>query len=407
MNQKRIILFLCVLLLMPIQLLASIKPVNLGTLTKSAVKIHFQNESLETYKAFDLCYIPVTSLKTIGCQVAYDNTSKSIQITAPLSDASTTTSSSLQLESKNFQIYNGKVTINHFNTTAIVSNNTVLIPIGALRACYNITLNQNDYFLTPINIPSVSVTDTTISNQTNTTLTLNFTDIYYRNDYIYKKYTYTIAPNTSIQRNTTSLDKNTYYITSIITNAKGDTLQYTNPSLMGQINPSLMKHYKKLTTAPVYLSTYGDPITLEQIQTAENMVNQKGLSSPTKYLVWTNIATQKTYIFEGSKNNWHLLKCFICSTGRNSTPTPKGTFNLTYKVPSFGQNHGYCCKNAFGFIGTTYLYHSILFDRTGSYLLEGRGVLGQKASQGCIRFSPENAAWFYNTLISGTTVWIN
>ena len=94
-------------------------------------------------------------------------------------------------------------------------------------------------------------------------------------------------------------------------------------------------------------------------------------------------------------------------TERDSTPTPTGTFALTYKVPSFGQNKGYCCKYAFGFIGTNYLYHSIIFDRTGTYLLEGKGVLGKKASQGCIRFSAENAKWFYDHLISGSTVYIS
>ena len=68
---------------------------------------------------------------------------------------------------------------------------------------------------------------------------------------------------------------------------------------------------------------------------------------------------------------------------------------------------GIICKYAFGFIGTTYLYHSIIYDKTGTYLLENKGVLGKKASDGCIRFSVEHAKWFYDNMISGTTVYIS
>ena len=153
--------------------------------------------------------------------------------------------------------------------------------------------------------------------------------------------------------------------------------------------------------------TFGDYIEVDKIAAAEKFVNDKGLSSPTKYLIWTSIAEQRTYIFTGSKQNWKLYKTFICSTGKTKTPTPTGTYALTYKVPSFGQNKGYCCKYAFGFIGTTYLYHSIIFDKTGTYLLENKGVLGQKASDGCIRFSPDNAKWFYDNMITKSTVYIN
>ena len=112
-------------------------------------------------------------------------------------------------------------------------------------------------------------------------------------------------------------------------------------------------------------------------------------------------------MFTSVDGKWQIVKHFVCSSGKPSTPTPTGTYKLTRKVPSFGQNKGYCCKNAFGFIGTTYLYHSIIFDKTGTYLLEGKGVLGKKASDGCIRLSPENSKWFYDHLISGSTVWIN
>ena len=53
------------------------------------------------------------------------------------------------------------------------------------------------------------------------------------------------------------------------------------------------------------------------------------------------------------------------------------------------------CKTGFKY--GDYLYHSILLDETGTYVLEGN-VLGKRASQGCIRFSLEDSKWFYDTI---------
>lgn len=143
--------------------------------------------------------------------------------------------------------------------------------------------------------------------------------------------------------------------------------------------------------------------TTEQIET---YINTTGLTSPTNYLVWTDLYRQRTYIFKKEDGQWKLYKNLICSTGKNITPTPRGVYSLQSYVPYFGVNKGYMCKNAIQIFGD-YLYHSIMYDKTGTYLLEGKGVLGQRASQGCIRFSPEDSEWFYNTMPLKTTVWIN
>lgn len=137
----------------------------------------------------------------------------------------------------------------------------------------------------------------------------------------------------------------------------------------------------------------------------ENYINNQDIDSKTKYLVWTDLYRQRTYIFKGSKNNWKLIKNLLCSTGKNKTPTPKGLYELQAKIPYFGVEKGYMCKNAFQIYGD-YLYHSIVFDKTGRTLLEGKGVLGHQASEGCIRFTEEDSLWFYNTMTRGTRVWI-
>ncbi len=150
-------------------------------------------------------------------------------------------------------------------------------------------------------------------------------------------------------------------------------------------------------------ATYQQRATTEQI---EDYINAKGMTSRTNYLVWTDLYRQRTYVFQKVDDRWTLIRDILCSTGKNITPTPRGTYQLQSYVPYFGVSKGYMCKNAVQFMGD-YLFHSILFDQTGSYLLEGRGILGVRASQGCVRFSPEESEWFYGTLPLGTTVWIN
>ena len=139
----------------------------------------------------------------------------------------------------------------------------------------------------------------------------------------------------------------------------------------------------------------------------EAYINTQNIVSDTEYLVWTDLYRQTTYVLKGSKNKWQLAKRMISSTGKNQTPTPRGFFKLQNKVPSFGQEKGYTCKNAYGFIGSTYLYHSILYDKTGSYIISGKKELGQKASHGCIRLLPEDSLWLYTNMPKGTKVWIN
>ena len=195
---------------------------------------------------------------------------------------------------------------------------------------------------------------------------------------------------------------------TIIGGAKGEQVE-----LYSEDNGSytvITKTGKKVTVSRSKLNILADkkvkiqPVTKAQI---EGFINMKNISSQTKYLVWTDLHRQNTYILKGRQNQWELVKRMLCSTGKNVTPTPRGFFTLQNKVPSFGQEKGYCCKNAYGFIGSSYLYHSVLFDKTGSYIISGKKELGQKASQGCIRLSPEDSEWFYTTLPKGTQVWVN
>ena len=137
----------------------------------------------------------------------------------------------------------------------------------------------------------------------------------------------------------------------------------------------------------------------------ESYVNNKQVKSKTPYFIWTDLYRQRTYVFKKQDGLWKILRSMPTSTGNNKTPTPTGEFEVKGYVPAFGMNKGYRCKNALHLFGD-YLYHSVMFDVKGRYVLQGQGQLGERASHGCLRLSPENSEWLYKTIPLGTKVWI-
>ena len=131
-----------------------------------------------------------------------------------------------------------------------------------------------------------------------------------------------------------------------------------------------------------------------------NYINSKNLVSTTYYLIAVDTKNFRTYIFTGSKNNWKLVKNYVCSIGKPSTPTPKVNFTVGIKGLSFGERHGYKCRYYTQFKGN-YLFHSIIYNLNGS-VRDGR--LGMALSDGCVRLSLENAKWIYENIPKGTLV---
>ena len=188
---------------------------------------------------------------------------------------------------------------------------------------------------------------------------------------------------------------------------KGEKVHVARAS-SGRSYHLINKNGKTVTVPWNSVTIHKTPVTNQAAnkEQIEEFINSKNISSSTKYLIWTDIYRQRTYVFQGSKNNWKLIKNFQCITGKDITPTPRGLYTLTTRVPKFGSST-YQAKNAYGFIGTTYLYHSVLYNSTGKYLLTKNNTLGYKASNGCIRLSPADSIWLYNTMPSGTRVYIN
>lgn len=407
MKNKRLIILLIFVLIFPSSLFAtSTNTFKLGQFEMGSLKLIYNDASINTYKAYGTHYVAVSDLKQFGLNIGYTPATKTTSISLPSTTPTTTTSPALSIKNMSFSNYTGTVQVGNLQTQSLACEGRVFIPLAALGQFGSLSITDNTCTFFPSSELLIAATETSLENFYNEDLQVTLLDIYWQDEAIINTSTYLLRAGEVLPRTPAITDEDAIYIATVIQSAVGQNINYTKRSYLGQLNKPLLQKYSRMKNG-TFLDDYGDTITLDKIIWAEDTVNQKNLSSPTQYLVWTNINEQGTYIFEGSKNNWTLIKYFICSTGRDRTPTPKGKFALTRKVPSFGQDKGYCCKHAFGFIGTTYLYHSIIFDKTGSYLLENKGVLGRKASEGCIRFSVEHAKWFYDSMIPGTTVYIS
>ncbi|MBR2576038.1 MAG: L,D-transpeptidase family protein [Firmicutes bacterium] len=138
-------------------------------------------------------------------------------------------------------------------------------------------------------------------------------------------------------------------------------------------------------------------------QEKEIFVNYKGYSSSSKYLIWVNIGTQHTMVFEGSKGNWKMIRSGLVSTGIKDN-TPRGVWQTTYKQSAWAFNT-YTVKPVVRFYGGGFAMHSRLYKPGTTTLLSGasNGV-GYPLSHGCVRMQKEDIEWIYNNVPNGTTV---
>ena len=150
-------------------------------------------------------------------------------------------------------------------------------------------------------------------------------------------------------------------------------------------------------------SEYTSNAILQEI--TPNNINSLSITSKTPYLVYLNLDKQITYIYEGSNNNWNLIKEFPSSTGIEGKETPKGIFSVTNRgewffSEEFQQGGKYWVQ----FMGD-YLFHSLPFDETQTNILDY--TIGEPSSHGCIRLKVEDAKWLYDNIANDTKIIIN
>lgn len=132
-------------------------------------------------------------------------------------------------------------------------------------------------------------------------------------------------------------------------------------------------------------------------------VNENKIKSPTDYLLVTDLKNKYTYVFKKDNNIWINLYKWKCTVGKSSTPTISGIFYINGRKSYFGTDD-YSVKYATR-IKDGYYYHSILYDSTGSYVIDGR--VGKALSHGCIRLELYNAKWIYDNILDTTTTVIH
>ena len=121
-------------------------------------------------------------------------------------------------------------------------------------------------------------------------------------------------------------------------------------------------------------------------------------TSRKKYLILVSYSKHRVRVYKGKKNNWTREKNFKCSLGKGSSPTPKGTFKITSKGKYFNSASNGRCWYWSGFVGNTYLFHSVIYHRTRKPTRVKDGRLGKNISHGCIRLHISSAKWIYDNV---------
>ena len=99
-----------------------------------------------------------------------------------------------------------------------------------------------------------------------------------------------------------------------------------------------------------------------------------------------------------------VIRRMPCSAGDAAHPTPRGRFATDYKTEFMGKEGVYLCRWGVHYYGG-YLLHSVLYTWRGDEILDGE--LSARISHGCVRLSPEDSRWIYETAPLGAVVLVN
>lgn len=131
--------------------------------------------------------------------------------------------------------------------------------------------------------------------------------------------------------------------------------------------------------------------------------NYFNLTSQTNYLIWVDLKKQLINIFTIDEDLWKLERQIPCATGKNISPTIKGTFSISSNRGTWMPAGGNIwVKNYVGFY-SSYFFHSVKVKRDGTLY---DGTVGTVASAGCIRMPLDASEWFSKNIPVNTTVFI-
>ena len=126
------------------------------------------------------------------------------------------------------------------------------------------------------------------------------------------------------------------------------------------------------------------------------------------YVLKISTADQRVYAYAPDANGEYtqLVRTMKCSTGKDATPTPKGTFTNTGPGARWHYFKKFECWAQYAYyIDGDIMFHSVLYnEKDGPVTQSSVNNLGRKASHGCVRLSVEDAKWIYNSCPKNTKV---
>lgn len=141
--------------------------------------------------------------------------------------------------------------------------------------------------------------------------------------------------------------------------------------------------------------------TLNYIKGYVHVTKVKTVTPTGPYNILVDKGKQRVYVFNGQ----NVVKEFICSTGKDETPTPSGRFLVGSKGGLFYASDSSVCY-FWTRLDYNYLFHSAIYDLNGYPVKSEYDKLGSKASHGCIRLPYDDAKWIYDYIPYGTLVTI-
>ena len=140
---------------------------------------------------------------------------------------------------------------------------------------------------------------------------------------------------------------------------------------------------------------------------SQDVIND--MSSPTNYLIAVSRYDFETTVYQGSRGNWTPVRIMGCTVGETGSRTPSGTYKIESKGYSFsGPKNAaypdYTCYYYSGFIGSTYMFHSVLYQPGTFNIIDNS--MGEDVSHGCIRLLLDDAEFIYRNIPLGTKVYI-
>ena len=138
------------------------------------------------------------------------------------------------------------------------------------------------------------------------------------------------------------------------------------------------------------------------------LFNENARKALKPYVLKVSVDDQRVYAFAPDRNGEYteLVRTMKCSTGRKSTPTPKGVFTDTAPGARWHFFKKFNCWAQYAYyIQGGIMFHSVLYSQKGGKVTQSSvNHLGSRASHGCVRLSVEDAKWIWNNCPANTRV---